>query len=102
MITDYSSMVFDYMLLDRPVAWVLEDMEHYKVPFLMDNPLDFMPGNHIYTMADLYAFLEQVSEGEDPYRVQRNILSQQYNAPKEGNGCRNVARALGLEEKELI
>ena len=55
-----------------------------------------------YTMADLYAFLEQVSEGEDPYRVQRNILSQQYNAPKEGNGCRNVARALGLEEKELI
>ena len=97
MITDYSSMVFDYMLLDRPIAWVLEDMEHYKVPFLMENPLDFMPGNHIYTMAELLDFLGQVSRGEDPCRSQRNTLSQQYNAPKEGNGCRNIARTLGLE-----
>lgn len=97
MITDYSSMVFDYMLLDRPIAWVLEDMEHYKVPFLMENPLDFMPGNHIYTVAQLLDFLEQVSRGEDPYRTQRNAISQQYNAPKEGKGCRNIARTLGLE-----
>lgn len=97
MITDYSSMVFDYMLLDHPIAWVLEDMEHYKVPFLMDNPLDFMPGNHIYTLEDLYDFLEQVSRGKDPYRTQRNALSQQYNAPKEGKGCLKIAKALGLE-----
>ena len=33
LITDYSSMVFDYMLLDRPCAWVLEDREHYKIDY---------------------------------------------------------------------
>ena len=96
MITDYSSIVFDYMLLDRPIAWVLEDMGHYKVPFLMENPLAFMPGNHIYTLAQLYRFLEQIYAGEDPYREQRNALSQKYNAPKEGQGCENIARILGL------
>ncbi len=96
MITDYSSIVFDYMLLDRPIAWVLEDMEHYRVPFLMENPLVFMPGNHIYTLAQIYCFLEQIYAGEDLYREQRNAISEQYNAPKEGRGCENIARILGL------
>lgn len=96
MITDYSSIVFDYMLLDRPVAWVLEDTEHYKVPFLMDNPLDFMPGNHIYTLEQLMEFLGQVFRGEDPYREQRNELSRQYNAPGKGKGCEHLVQVLGL------
>lgn len=96
MVTDYSSIAFDYMLLDKPMAWVLEDMGSYKVPFLMDNPLDFMPGNQVHTLAQLIEFLGQVSRGEDPYRAERNALSTQYNAPGEERGCENVARVLGL------
>ena len=96
MITDYSSMVFDYMLLDRPIAWVLEDMEHYKIPFLMDNPLDFMPGEHIYYVDQLLNFIGDVCEGKDLYKEQRNALSNIYNAPKEGKGCEKIVEILGL------
>ena len=96
MISDYSSIVFDYMLLDRPIAWALEDMEHYQVQFLMDNPLDFMPGEKIYYFQDLLTFLGHIKNGEDIYRHARNIISAKYNAPMEGRGCENIARILGL------
>lgn len=96
MISDYSSIVFDYMLLDRPIAWALEDMEHYQIQFLMDNPLDFMPGEKIYNFQDLLTFLGHVKNGEDPYRQERNIIAAEYNAPMEGKGCENIARFLGL------
>jgi CDP-glycerol glycerophosphotransferase (TagB/SpsB family) len=96
MISDYSSIVFDYMLLDRPIAWALEDVEHYKIDFLMDNPLDFMPGEKIYNLSDLFAFLEHVSNGEDLFQAERNIVSDKYNAPRQGRGCENIVRILGL------
>lgn len=96
LITDYSSIVFDYMLLDRPIAWVLEDMEHYKVPFLMENPLDFMPGEKIYRLQDLFTFLEHVKCGEDPCRQERNKVATEYNAPMKGKGCETLVKILGL------
>lgn len=96
MISDYSSIVFDYMLLDRPIAWALEDMEHYQIQFLMDNPLDFMPGEKIYRFADLLVFLEHVSNGEDFFRQERRVVAEKYNAPMEGKGCENIVNVLGL------
>jgi CDP-glycerol glycerophosphotransferase (TagB/SpsB family) len=96
MISDYSSIVFDYMLLDRPIAWALEDVEHYKIEFLMENPLDFMPGEKIYNLSDLFAFLEHVSNGVDLFKAERNIVSNKYNAPRQGRGCENIVRILGL------
>lgn len=96
LVTDYSSIVFDYMLLDRPIAWVLEDMEHYKIPFLMNNPLDFMPGEKIYYLQDLLTFLEHVKNGEDLYQKERNRIATEYNAPMEGKGCEALVKSLGL------
>lgn len=96
MISDYSSIVFDYMLLDRPIAWALEDMGHYQIQFLMDNPLDFMPGEKIYRFQDLLEFLEHVSNGEDFFRKERSVVAEKYNAPMEGKGCEKIANVLGL------
>jgi CDP-glycerol glycerophosphotransferase (TagB/SpsB family) len=96
MISDYSSIVFDYMLLNRPIAWALEDVEHYQIEFLMDNPLDFMPGEKIYSLSDLFTFLENVYNGVDLFKAERNIVSNKYNAPRQGRGCENIVRILGL------
>lgn len=96
MISDYSSIVFDYMLLDRPIAWVLEDREHYQIPFLMENPLDYMPGALIYTAAQLFDFLHDVYEGRDEYRAARNKVSKECNAPGAGKGCENLVKILKL------
>jgi CDP-glycerol glycerophosphotransferase (TagB/SpsB family) len=96
MISDYSSIVYDYMLLDRPIAWALDDMEEYQLPFLMENPLEYMPGEKLYCFADLLRFLEQVKRGEDPYRLERAVVAESCNAPMEGKGCEHIAEFLGL------
>lgn len=96
MITDYSSMVFDYMLLDRPCAWVLEDREHYKIEYLMDDPDEYMPGHKIYTMEDMIEFLSDVADGKDPYREERRNICNRCNPPFEGKGCEKLVEVLGL------
>lgn len=96
MISDYSSIVFDYMLLDRPIAFALEDREHYRISFLMDDPNAFMPGEKIFGFDDLIHFLENVYNGADTFAEERRALSAKYNAPPEGRGCEKLVKYLGL------
>jgi CDP-glycerol glycerophosphotransferase (TagB/SpsB family) len=96
LITDYSSIVFDYMLLDRPCAWVLEDREHYKIEYLMDNPEEYMPGERIYTLEDLKRFLVSVSDGIDTYGDERRNICRRCNPSFEGKGSESLMEVLGL------
>ena len=96
MITDYSSIVFDYMLLDRPIAWVLEDREHYKIEYLMDDPDEYMPGEKIYTLDDLLHFLTDVSNGMDSFKEARRKICAKCNPDFEGRGCERLAETLEL------
>lgn len=96
MISDYSSIVYDYMLLDRPIAWALDDMEEYQLPFLMEDPLEYMPGERLYCFQDLLRFLESVKRGKDPHREERAIIAKRCNAPMRGKGCEHIAKFLGL------
>lgn len=96
LITDYSSIIFDYMLLDRPIAWVLEDREHYKIEYLMADPDTYMPGERIYTLDGLLHFLTDVDRGADPYQEARRKICEKCNPPFEGRGCERLAEALGL------
>lgn len=96
LITDYSSIVFDYMLLDRPCAWVLEDRDHYKIEYLMDNPDEYMPGEKIYKIDDLLKFLINVSEGKDTYGDQRRKICGRCNYPFDGKGSERLLEVIGL------
>ncbi len=96
MISDYSSIVFDYMLLDRPIAWALDDLSDFKLDFLMDDPMHFMPGEKLYNMNDLLNFLEHVRDNIDIYKEERNKVSIECNACNGRGGCETVAKALRL------
>lgn len=96
LITDYSSIVFDYMLLDRPCAWVLEDREHYKIEYLMDDPYVYMPGEKIFKMGDLVRFLNDVADDKDPYCNERRKVCRRCNPPFKGQGSKYLAEVLGL------
>ncbi len=76
LISDYSSVAVDYMLLDKPIAFALDDYEEYadKRGFIFRNPLDYMPGHHLYSFSDLEGFIADVAEGSDRYRSERAKL----------------------------
>lgn len=100
MLSDYSSIAVDYLLLDRPVGFVLTDYEKYENTrgFVFENPLEYMPGEKIYTFCQLKDFLTHVKEGRDLFAEERRRLLPRMHHPCECY-CRSLAEYL-IEEKE--
>lgn len=92
LITDYSSVFCDYLILDRPIAFDISDMDSYadKRGFVFDNPLDFMPGVKLQNNADFIDFCDDISKGVDRSREERNRLRLVYNDYNDGNNCKRL------------
>lgn len=92
LISDYSSVAVDYMLLDRPIGFVLTDFERYREArgFVFENPLAYMPGEKIYDLKDLQAFLTHTAEEKDLFgESRRALLPVMHN--RNGNYCKEIA-----------
>lgn len=76
LLTDYSSVGIDYLVVDKPIAFTLDDFEAYKKlrGFVFDDPRCYMPGHHLYCYDDLIVFLKDVAESKDLYRDNRKKM----------------------------
>ena len=93
LITDYSSVAIDYLLMDKPMAFTLDDYEKYKESrgFVFEDPLEYMPGMHIYNKQQFYLFVENIGRGLDHWREERKaVLKKTHNIPKDGY-CNRIA-----------
>lgn len=81
LISDYSSIYYDFTLCDKPIALIWEDIEEYKkFPGLIDDYEQLTQGGEkVYTMDDLIAFVQRVSRGEDPLQDQRREVRDYTN-----------------------
>lgn len=59
LLTDYSSVFIDYLITNKPIAFVCDDMEDYEKTrgFSVNNPKDFMPGPIIKNFEELISYL---------------------------------------------
>ena len=76
LISDYSSVAIDYLIINRPIAFCLQDFEEYKKlrGFIFKNPKEFMPGHHLYTFDDLIGFLNDIAYSKDKFEKQRKEM----------------------------
>ncbi len=82
LLTDYSSIYMDLLILNKPVGFVISDYKSYQETrgFTLDNPLDYMPGEIIYTLNDLIGFLKKsVVLKEDDYSYERLKTNKEFN-----------------------
>lgn len=86
LLTDYSSVAIDYMLLDKPIGYTLDDFDEYDNArgYSFEGVKDYMPGHHIYTMEDLKGFIGDVAAGSDPYRDHRNEIRPELQTYTDG------------------
>lgn len=89
LLTDYSSVAADYLLLDKPIGFILSDMDEYKQDrgFVMEDPTTVMPGHHIYSIEDLEGFINDLYNGLDEFKSARQKITQQLHAAFKGNSC---------------
>lgn len=99
LLSDYGSAPLDYLLLDKPIGYVLEDYEDFSFAngFIVEDPLSYMPGEKIYTMEDLDIFFSHVNKGDDSYRQQRMEVAKKVHDISEDN-CNRFFQQFGIHQ----
>ena len=98
LISDYSSITNDYLLLDRPIIYTLDDFDEYNKNrgLWPDNCKDYMPGYHVYDYDDFKTAIHEISEGKDVYHSQRSMIIKEIHTYKDGMSSQRVTSLLGL------
>ena len=98
MISDYSSASFDYLYLDRPLGYTLDDFDAYSNSrgFIMDNPIDYMPGHHMYTYSDLIKFIDDIAMNNDQYASERKRVKELVGLVEGGTSCQKLVEYFGI------
>jgi len=101
LITDYSSVIFDYLLCDRPIGLTLDDYEIYNNErgFAYDVSEVFEIGEHLTDMERLAAFIRDVAEGRDERADQRKTVRDLTNRYQDDGA---TERVVDFIEKELL
>ena len=98
LITDFSSVYFDYLLTNRMIGFDLCDAKDYKngVGFLMKNPTCYMPGDKIYCIKDFIDFLDNVNNNIDNFKSERELLRSKVHNYLDGNSSKRIIEFLKL------
>lgn len=76
LLSDYSSVFLDYLLADRPIGLVWEDIDRYQKDLGLIDTYEYLASGceKIYDIQDLIAFVEDVASGRDPaQQIRRQI-----------------------------
>jgi CDP-glycerol glycerophosphotransferase (TagB/SpsB family) len=86
LITDFSSIYIDYLLINKPILFVISDFEAYSNTrgFVFDNPKEYMPGKIISNQQQLIPFLEKVLvKNQDNYKNSREKIENLFHDKKD-------------------
>lgn len=82
MVSDYSSIAYDFLLLNRPIVYLLPDYEEYKSAkgFVFNNIDAYMPGEKAYTFEELLKALNNAFLEPNRYEAARkNVLDNRFD-----------------------
>lgn len=98
LISDYSSISVDYLLLDRPIIYTLDDYEEYASArgFFPSDAKNYMPGYHVYDPDELMSALSEIADGIDRHHDDRASLIGNYHAHLDGLSSSRVLKAIGI------
>lgn len=99
LITDYSSVFWDYLLVDNPIIFITSDIEEYKKAngFYFDEPMDCMPGTKANDLLELIDAVERLDENKKEYREQRKALRDFAHQFQDGCDCKRILDLLDVK-----
>ena len=99
LITDYSSIYFDYLLLNKPIIFAPFDLETF---IANDRPLfynyaDVTPGPKARNWTEVIECMEDIARKGDAYEKLRLKVDSIFNAYHDGNSSQRVFQAITAE-----
>ena len=100
LLTDYSSVFYEFLLTDRQIGFLLGDFEDYSRGFLMDDPLSEMPGEKITSVQELFDFFDDFENGIDRYKEDRQRIKEKVFRYDDNQNCERLYNWLINLKKE--
>lgn len=83
LITDYSSVYTDFLLLDRPVVFYCYDKDAYLNKWELNFDYDYVtPGPKVFDSDELIDALEKLMQGRDEYEAERQRVKRVFYSPE--------------------
>jgi CDP-glycerol glycerophosphotransferase (TagB/SpsB family) len=100
LITDYSSIYFDFLLLDRPIIFSCFDRDDYERErgFMIDYEAN-TPGAKVRTAGELLAELNGLLLGHDAHRQSRAMMRRKVHCFADGRSAERVAARMALSRQ---
>lgn len=96
MLTDYSTIAFDFMLLDKIIGYTLDDIDEYKLGFSVDNVTHLMPGEKITSFKELEQYVEHVKNNKDVFLMQRKEICSLVHDYPDGYNSERICKLLDI------
>ena len=98
LITDFSSVFCDYLVLNRPIGFMIQDIDEYSKTrgFVFDKPIEHMPGEIIMNSGEFKKFFADVANGIDDTKEKRQLLMSQYIDFSDGQNCSRLLHCIGM------
>lgn len=96
LITDYSSISVDYLLLNKPMAFVLDDIIDYRKTrgFIIEPIEDYLPGEKIYTFDDLVNWIS--NSLNDRFYEERKRIKELFYENADFNSTERLLKIMKL------
>ncbi|MDD6792233.1 MAG: CDP-glycerol glycerophosphotransferase family protein, partial [Thermobifida fusca] len=100
LITDYSSVMFDYVLLDRPMIYYVPDYDDYvhHARGTYFSLAEVAPGPLAFTEEELFAALRELDTADTQYVKARRAFAERFAAYDTGTAARAIVDRFFLQE----
>jgi len=92
LLTDYSSVYYDFLLCDKPIGVVWEDYQEFSENpgFAIDPNYIFKAATKIYTLDDMIDFIKAVADGNDKLQTERKEICDYVHYSRDGKSTERV------------
>lgn len=96
LISDYSSVAYDFLHMNKPIGFTMDDIKDYKPGFIVNDPDSLIAGQVIYNFYDFIAFIKDILNGNDPFKIKRNEVFNKVFKFHDGKSSERLAKFMGL------